>query len=350
LIRAQPSETVRIAMVGVGARGSLLLRHLLKAPGVRVVAICDLLPERAEQARSVAAAAGQNAEVFADFRKMLDARKDIDAVVQAVPDWRHKDVNLAILETGRHLYAEKPLALTPEDCRLTVNAARQAKGILQVGFQLRHDAHRGAAMRFIHSGGIGKVLVCHGMRHGRDLNHNNAWYFDRSKSGDMMVDQGIHILDLFTWTINKPPLRAMGSGSTSLFHDSPPGRTILDNYSLVLEYPSGMHVNFSHHYFDPPEFTGIRERVFGSLGAIDLQSASWMPREKGGTQKLEVPPPPGDATYMSLLDFAANVHNNNRNPLNDAASAERSTLVVLMGTRAILQKRIVTWEEIQPKV
>ncbi|MCS6954170.1 MAG: Gfo/Idh/MocA family oxidoreductase [Bryobacterales bacterium] len=347
LLRSQaPSDELRVAFVGVGNRGAYLLEHMLKIAGVRVVAVCDLDEERARRAAKMVADAGGSARTWTDFRKMLDEQKDIDAVVQAVPDWAHKDVNLAILEVGKHLYAEKPLALTVEDCKLTVSVARQAKGIMQVGFQLRHDPHRNAAMRFIHGGGLGRVLLCHGMRHGGDLPREIPWYFDKTKSGDILIDQGIHILDLFTWAIGAHPVRAMGSGGTNLFVNEPPGRTVMDNYSLIFEYPGGQRVNFSHHYFDPPGFTGIQERVFGSEGAMDLIRASWQPRGKRQTPvPLEVPDAGRDATYLSLAAFVEAVKNR-RQPLNDVHSAFVATVQAILGTRAIYEKRIVTWEEV----
>jgi len=347
ILKAQGrSDTVRVAFVGVGGRGTLLLQNMLKVPGVQVVAVCDIVPAQTEQAAKLVAEAGGAAKQFSDFRRMLEEEKGIDAVVQATPDYTHRDIDIAVLEVGRHLYAEKPLALTPADCKMVVNAARQAKGIFQLGFQLRHDPNRNAAMKFIHSGGIGKVLMCHGIRHGGDLPRDKPWYFDRAKAGDLVVDQGIHILDLFTWAIGSHPLRAMGSGGTNLFIDDPPGRTVMDNYSAIFEYPNGVRVNFSHHYFDPPRFTGIRELVFGSEGAVDLPAGAWQPRLKRGLVKLDVPNAGQDASYMSLAAFIENVRTNNRKPLNDADSALRSTLVPLMGTKAIYEKRIVTWEEV----
>ncbi|MBI1895430.1 MAG: Gfo/Idh/MocA family oxidoreductase [Acidobacteria bacterium] len=341
-----PSDTVRVAFIGVGNRGSHLLRNMLQVPGVSVVAVCDIVQERADAAAKAVADAGGNARVWTDFRKMLDEQKDIDAVVLATPDFTHRDFDIAVLETGKHLYAEKPLAVTPADCKMVVTAARQAKGIFQVGFQLRHDPNRNASERFIQSGGLGKVLMCHGIRHGGDLPRQIPWYFDRTKNGDIVVDQGIHILDLFTWAIGDHPLRALASGGTNLFIDDPPGRTVMDNYSLIFEYAGGVRVNFSHHYFDPPGFTGVQERVFGSNGAIELPKATWQPRGKREPVKLEVENADKNGDYMSLAAFVDNIRGNNRNPLNNAESAMRSTLQAILATKAIYEKRIVTWDEV----
>lgn len=338
-------EPLRVAFVGVGNRGSYLLKNMLQVPGVKVVAVCDIVPEHAERAARAVAAAGGSATVWADFRKMLDENKDIDTVVLATPDWTHKDFDIAILEMGKNLYAEKPLALTAADCKAVVREAARTKKTFQVGFQLRHDPGRLAAEKFIHSGGIGRVLMCHGMRHGGEgLPRSTPWYHDRTKSGDMVVDQGVHILDLFRWAIGGHPLRAYGTGGINLFKNEPPGRTCMDGYSLVYEYANGVFINFSHHYYDPPGFTGVQERVFGTEGSIDLPSATWHAREKRGAIKLDVPDAGKDSTYTALAAFVNSIRTGTK-PVNDAESAYESTLQAIMGTRAIYEKRIVTWEE-----
>lgn len=345
ILRAQNRpERLRIAVIGTGNRGSFLLRNLLELEGAEVAAVCDILPERADSAATAVAKKGGSALTFTDYRKMLDEVKNLDAVIMAAPDFLHREIDIAVLERGLHLYAEKPLALTVEDCRAVRDAARRAKGVMQVGFQLRHDPARAAAMRWIHEGKAGRVLQCHGMRHGGDLPRDIPWYFDKTKCGDIVVDQGIHILDLFRWAIGKPPLRCYGDGGTTLFVDTPPGRTVMDHYSLIYEFEGGVQINFSHHYFDPPGFTGIQERVFSSEGAVDLIRAEFQPRQSRERVKLEVPDAGKDSTLMSLAAFLENVRNGRR-PLNDVESAFEATLVVLMGTRSIYEKRVVTWQE-----
>ncbi len=344
--RMAAADTVTVAFIGVGNRGSYLLRHMLDVPGVQVVAVCDLIEERARAAAQTVAERGGSAKAYTDYHRMLGDWENVDAVVAATPDWTHKEVYPAVLELDRHLYAEKPLALTPEDCRMIASQAKRSKGIMQVGFQLRHDPNRSAAEAFIHDGKAGRVLMCHGIRHGGDLPREIPWYFDRTKDGDIMVDQGIHILDLFTWAIGSHPLRAMGSGGTNLFVDDPPGRTVMDNYSLILEYPNDVRVNFSHHYFDPAAYTGDKEIVFAVDGLVDLVKAVWQPRARGAEAvKLEVPDAGKNSTYMALKAFIDSVRTG-AEPLNNVDSAVVSTLLPLMGTKAIYEKRIVTWEEV----
>jgi myo-inositol 2-dehydrogenase / D-chiro-inositol 1-dehydrogenase len=345
LLAAQsPNDTVRVAFIGVGNRGSYLLQHMLKVPGARVVAICDIDREALSRAIAAVAAAGQSADGFSEYRKMLE-RKDIDAVVIATPVDLHMGMTLAALEAGDHVYCEKPMALTPEHCRLMTVAAGSAKGIFQAGFQLRHDPNRAASMRFIHQGGIGNVLFLQAYRHSGDLPRNTAWYFDRSRSGDNIVEQACHIIDLMVWAAGTHPLRAYGTGGINLFKDEPPGRTTMDHYAVVYEFPNDVSFSFSHLYYDPPGFSGIQERVFGALGAVDLPAATFSERTSKNQRKLDVPDAGQDSTYLSLAAFIDNARGH-RKPLNNAESARISTLTAMLGRKSIYEHRVVNWEEV----
>jgi len=346
LMAAQSAnDTIRVAVIGVGNRGSYDLKNVLKVPGVKVVALCDLDADRLAKAAAVVGASGDAPATYTDFRKMLDERKDIDATIIATPVDTHKMIAVGALEVGKHVYCEKPMATTPADVRVMATAAKNAKGIFQVGFQLRHDPARRRAMEFVHSGGIGKVLFLQGYRHSGDLPRDTPWYFDRNRSGDNIVEQACHIIDLFTWTMGHHPLRAYGSGGINLFKDQPPGRTTMDNYALIYEFPDDVRLEFSHIYFDPPGFSGIKERVYGANGAIDLPTATWIEREKKGEIKLDVPDAGQDSTYLSIAAFIDNARGR-KTPLNNADSAALSTMVAMLGRKAIYEKRVVTWEEL----
>jgi len=338
-----PNDTVRVAFVGVGNRGVFLLRHMLKVPGVKVVAICDLNPETLKKAVDAATAAGHQPESYAEYRKLLD-RKDIDAVVIATPVDSHKEISVTALELGQHVYCEKPMGLTPEECRIISNAAQSAKGIFQAGFQLRHDPNRAASIALVQKGGIGRVMFLQGYRHTGDLPRQTGWYFDRVRSGDNIVEQACHIIDLMVWVAGSPPLRAFGSGGINLYKNEPPGRTTMDNYTVIYEFPNDIRFSFSHIYFDPPGFSGIKERVYGSDASIDLATATLIEREKKGERKIDVPDAGQDSNYLSLAAFIDNARGK-RKPLNNADSARISTLTAMMGRKSIYERRVVAWEE-----
>jgi predicted dehydrogenase len=344
-MQSSPNDTVHVAFIGVGNRGGYLLTQMLQVPGIRVVAIADIAPETLAAAGRVAESSGHKAALYTDYRKMLDEHKEIDAVIIATPVNTHKDIAIATLEVGKHVYCEKPMALSPEECRMVATAAKSAKGIFQTGFQLRHDPARHASVEFIRAGGMGRILYLQGFRHTGDLPRNTPWYFDRTISGDNIVEQACHILDLFTWAVDKPPLRAYGSGGINLYKDVPSGRTTMDNYSVIYEYPNDIRLNFSHIYFDPPGFSGIHERVWCENGAIELATATWIPREKKEEIKLDVPNAGQKADYLSLAAFIDNARGR-KTPLNNAESARRSTLVAMLGRKAIYERRIVEWSEV----
>lgn len=347
LLGAQSAnDAIRAAFVGVGNRGSYLLRHTLSVPGVRVAAVCDVREDRAQAAAEAAREKGHAAKAYYDHRKLLDDAQTFDAVIVATPTNTHREIAVAALGADKHVYLEKPMELTPERSLAIVTAAKAAKGILQVGFQLRFDPRRRAAVEFIHRGGIGRVLFMQSFRHGRDLPRSTRWYFDRTVGGDNIVEQACHILDLMTWAVDQSPLRVFGSGGINLYRDIPPGRTTMDNYAVIYEYPGDVRLVFSHIYFDPPGFTGIKERVFGSIGAIDLARAEFHERANRGAVPLEVPNAEENSTFLSLRAFYENARAGRRPKLNNAESGLRSTLVAMMGRKAIYERRVVAWDEV----
>lgn len=344
LLAQTPGDTVRVAFIGVGNRGSYLLKNMIKVPGVEVVAICDINPETLAKGVEFARANGHDPKAYEDYRRMLDEIGDADAVVIATPVDTHRAISIASLEVGKNVYCEKPMATTPEDVRLMANAARSAKGIFQAGFQLRHEPNRRASMEFVHQGGIGKVLFLQGYRNTSDLPRNTPWYFDRTRSGDNIVEQACHIIDLMVWAAGSHPLRAYGSGGINLYKDVPPGRTTMDNYTVIYEFPDDIRLTFTHLYFDPPGFSGIKEWVFGANGAIDLARAAWTEREKKGEIRLDVQDAGQTGDYLSLAAFIDNARRK-RTPVNNAESARISTLTAMMGRKAIYEKRVVAWSE-----
>lgn len=346
LLNAQTgSKRIRVAYIGVGNRGSYTMGHTMNVEGVEIAAICDINPEALKKGGAAAEAKGNKPRLYEDYRKMIEEMKDVDAIVIATPTKAHLPMTLAALEAGKHVYCEKPMGFDERECDVIEKAARSAKGIYQCGFQLRHHPARNAAVKFVLNGGIGRVLYLQGYRHTSDLPKFIPWLFDRDVSGDNIVEQACHILDLFVWAIGKPPLRAMGSGGINLYKNDPPGRTVMDNYSVIYEFPDDIRVTFSHIYFDPPGFSGIKERVYGSAGAIDLPTATWKRLGEKEPIELQVENKTGNADFLSMQAFIENARSGKR-PLNDAASAKLSTMVGILGRKAIHEKRIVTWQEL----
>lgn len=146
------SDRVRVGHIGVGGMGGGHLRRMVQRPDGTPVAVCDVDRLRCERAYQVT---GQKAEMFHDFRDLLD-RQDIDAVVVATPDHWHPLITIHACEAGKDVYCEKPLSVTVAEGRAMVEAARRYSRVVQMGTQWRSMAGRNVA-QYIRNGRCGRV-------------------------------------------------------------------------------------------------------------------------------------------------------------------------------------------------
>ncbi|MCP5114784.1 MAG: Gfo/Idh/MocA family oxidoreductase, partial [bacterium] len=282
------NDTIEAGVIGTGGRGTYLLTNAIKVGGVRFTHLCDINPNNLDKA--LTAAAASQPKSHKDYRELL-AAASIDAVFIATPCHLHKEMVIAALEAGKDVYLEKPMALTPEDNRAIVDAARRAKGIVQIGFNGRYAKLNTEVLRRIHGGDLGKLLFLRGQYWTpRDLPRHQEWKFRRHEFGDMIVEQAVHNFDRFNWIFGGPPVRACGLGGINLYSNEPPDRTIMDHYTISYEYPGGAHVNFSHIYYGMGDFTGVGELVVGSDGAVALDRSGAKFYRRNEKQPVETIP------------------------------------------------------------
>lgn len=148
---AGANRRVRVGLIGCGGRGRYVTGFMLKVPDVELAAFADV------HTGSARAAAGQtNAEVYQDYRRLLE-NKSIDAVVIATPDHWHAGCAVAALQAGKHIYVEKPLSYTIAEGRAIVNESRAHKLVAMTGTQHRSAAHFAEIADLIRSGKVGDV-------------------------------------------------------------------------------------------------------------------------------------------------------------------------------------------------
>ena len=125
---AAEATPVRLGLIGIGNRGTALLRALLDLPAVQVVGVCDPEPKHRLRGQGIVEKVqGRRPEAVEDPRRLLE-RPDVDAVIAAVPCDLHESIGCETLRAGKHLYAEKPLALTLAGCdRLCLEASRHPR-------------------------------------------------------------------------------------------------------------------------------------------------------------------------------------------------------------------------------
>ncbi len=158
------NDDIRVAVLGLGGKGSAHVKQFHGLPGVRVVAVCD--PDSALVARRLQdfekQFPGEKVLGLTDFRKVLDS-KDVDAVVIATCNHWHALLTIYACQAGKDVYVEKPVSHTILEGRRMVEAARTYGRIVQAGTQCRSDVGLLEFMPFLHQGGLGKIRMVRGI-------------------------------------------------------------------------------------------------------------------------------------------------------------------------------------------
>ncbi len=336
---------IRIGFVGLGDRGTQLLSTILQLPGVSVAALVDVNPGHLKRAADLAR--GHQPRISADAGSLFD-RRDLDAVVIATPVHLHPEHALRAIDAGKHIFLEKPLGLTAADCLRVHDAAlvaeRQGR-VFQIGLQRRYSPRYRRSIAAIRNGEAGRVLFIRAQWHstGNPARGTKPWYFRREKSGDVVVEQACHQMDIFNWALGGVPLQACGFGGLHHHIDKPPGRDVRDHYGLVLEYAGGAKVHYSHVSYSVPDrrFSGIYELVFGEKLGVDLANAvAW---DRSG-RTVELTRDGGNDTLCALAGYLRCIRSGER-PEADIRVACASTLTSLLARKALDAGATVTWKE-----
>src|SRR6266404_5257412 len=232
---------VSCGVIGCGVWGREILQTLATLPNAPVPAICDTYQPFLNRAKESA----PKAQTYQDYRKLLED-KSVEAVVVATPSHLHKEIVLAALQAGKHVYCEAPLATTVEDAQAIAQAAKAAiKLNFQSGLQLRSDARTVYIFdNFIRVGATGKPVFCRGQWHKKtswrratpnpDREKEINWRVSKATSGGLMGEIGIHQLDRMNWFLKAWPSAVTGYGSIMNWDD---GRDVPDTVQSFFEYP-----------------------------------------------------------------------------------------------------------------
>jgi len=282
-----PAVKIKVGVIGLGAWGREIINTLTRLPQAsppieaEIVAICDTYP--ASLKRIASAAPG--AEQVADYKVIL-ANKDIKAVIVATPSHQHKEVVLAALKAGKHVYCEAPLANTIEEAREIALAAKAAKQLVfQCGLQMRSDPQRHFLLPFIRSGALGKTVMARAQWH-KKTNWRSAspnpdrekalnWRLNKATSLGLVGEQGIHQIDQEGWFMNALPTAVTGWGSINVWKDD---RDVPDTVQAVFEFPSDVRMTWDAALAN--SFEGDYEVLYGSDAAVMMREGkAWMFKE-----------------------------------------------------------------------
>jgi predicted dehydrogenase len=302
----------------------------------------------------------------------LFASKDVDAVYVASPPWFHPMHAAAALAAGKHVYLEKPVGIDVPGCKKVIalgDVARAKKLSLAVGFQIRHASAYVELAKRVHAGDIGQPVS--GAIHyfasaisrpdwpnatpaERRLRN---WVHDIALSGDIIVEQNVHIIDVTNWFLKAHPVKAVGSGGRA-------GRTdqgdCWSHYNCLFTYPGNVHISFASTQFTNAEWGGVAMQYYGTKGWAEAHYDA--PVKISAETKWEYPglgkPEATEAAvavtgrFSGALDdadpnkqksFIESITSGNL--LNEAAQGAESALAGILGRMAAYKGEEVAWDK-----
>lgn len=364
------ADKLPLALVGCGRQGRAIIGECAKLDNAKLVAVCDLIESR----RNGALRQLPDAEAFESLEALLAKRTDIVGVIIATPTHLHKDLAIAALAAGKHVYCEAPLAHTEEDCKAIAAAAGKAqpKQIFAVGLEGRSNPVYKLARTFFRSDAVRDLVSVQAQQYqktswrvpssdaAREKELN--WRLDPATSLGLAGEWGVHALDVVLWYTDKKPVSVFGSGSIRMHND---GRTVHDTIAMSLGLEGG--ATMTYHASLANSYEGRYELLRGTNAAIKLGwTHGWMFKEADApTQGWEVYANrqqfhndegitliadatklasqgklkdgvglPNSSLYYALWDFADAIVNN-KQPACDAQAGAETSIIAIKAAQAI---------------
>jgi myo-inositol 2-dehydrogenase / D-chiro-inositol 1-dehydrogenase len=356
---AQGSDTIRVGVVGCGGRGTgAAIDCLNAAPGVEVVAMFDLFMDRIESSLKAIQEKHPDkvkvtpARMFTGFDgfKRLSALPEVDLIIMAAPPGFRPMQLKAAIEGGKNVFMEKPVAVDPVGIRSVIASAELAaqKGLAIVaGTQRRHQARYLELMKWIHEGAIGELVggQCYwnqgdlwvkpweaGMSEIEWQCRN--WLYFTWLSGDHIVEQHVHNIDVINWAFQALPVKVMGMGGRQA-RTGPEFGNIFDHFAVEYEYPNGVRVMSMCR-----QTKGAAERVEERLVGTKGVAFGYGEIKSGAPWKFE-----GQETnpyVQEHADLIASIRSGR--PLNEGRRIAESTMCAIIGRMSAYTGRAINWD------
>ena len=375
------NSAVRVGLLGCGGRGTEDASNLVDTGNARVVALADMFQDQLDTAKrhfddmqqGKGYATIDASQIFAgpNAFHQIASSKEVDAIVVATPPYFHPQHLETVVAAGKHVYCEKPVAVDVPGALKVLEIGKRAEGklSLDVGFQIRDCPPFVELVKRIHDGALGNI-VC-GEAHyltgyiDRPAWPNASpverrlrnWVYDRVLSGDIIVEQNIHVIDICNWVLKNHPLKASAAGSR-LGRPANDG-DVYGNYNVVFHYPDNVDVTFSSTQF-AKGWWDVTERFFGTKGTS--QSPYTGPLGIWGDEPWQAPLTQKAGAEQQAFSVTGNFTSNlqfadaekkkafvesitSGNFHNQAAKGSETALSCMMARTAAYTGREVTWEE-----
>jgi predicted dehydrogenase len=364
---SQANSAVSYGIIGTGGRGQLVGGLMAQNPLGRLNAICDLYPDRIDMAKTKIPTADK-ARTYRDYKELLSQR-DLDAVLISSPVYLHPEHFEAAVQSGKHIYCEKPAGADVAGVKRLLRAAERAdkSRVIQFGFQQRFAPQYLKAQESLRGGLIGdmKLMVSYwviggmpptGFRNpfsGPDEKTRN-WGRWMAYSGGPIVEQDCHGVDMLNWFAQEQhPLKAMGTGG--LRYPVPYGDWKTDHHNVTYYYPGGLegYLISTKHTAD---FRSVKEQLFGSKGLIEVARTYYRRHAPNNASPLRNADDLEDKSMVEQMESRRDITADavehffrrviEKRPFNMGQIAATSTFTALLACLAIEKRREVTWEEL----
>jgi myo-inositol 2-dehydrogenase/D-chiro-inositol 1-dehydrogenase len=356
------SDTIKIGLIGCGGRGTGAADQAMNTEGsVKIVAMGDVFSDRVQAAyRGLKSKHGDKVDVakdkmfdgFDNYKKVLET--DCDLVILATPPgFRPQHIEAAI-KAGKHVFAEKPVATDAAGVRRVLAAAEEAKKkdlALAVGLQRRHERAYQEIISELQGGKIGDINFTRAYWNGAgvwvrprqekqsELEYQmRNWYYFNWLSGDHIVEQHIHNLDVINWLKNGYPVKGQGVGGREVRKGIDHGQ-IFDHHMIEFTYADGSKM-LSQCRHIPNCWDSVSEYAHGSQGNADISGGKifdlkgkmvW--QTKGGR----------DGHQVEHHDLFADLRKGNRP--NEGEWGAKSTMTAIFGRMCTYTGQEITWDE-----
>ncbi|MBM4112260.1 MAG: Gfo/Idh/MocA family oxidoreductase [Phycisphaerae bacterium] len=360
--RARRDDELAVGVIGCGGRGTGAATDALRAdPSVRIAALADAFPDRIERARTALAehdASRATVDASRCFTGFDAATKllalDLDVVILATPPGFRPGHFSAAVDAGRHVFLEKPAAVCPAGVRQVIDASRRAdeKGLCVVaGTQRRHQKSYLEAMRRLRDGAIGRPVAARSFWNMGDLwvvapdparsdveNQLRNWLYHTWLSGDHIVEQHVHNIDVVNWAFDAHPIRACAVGGRQSRTDPKYGH-VYDHFAVDFEYPDGRFaLSMARQQKGTTE--RVEEIIHGADGMMRLSPGEAEVRGSRPWRYDGPNPSPFVAEHAALFDA---IRGGTR--VNESRTIAESTLSAIMGRIAAYTGQDLTWDQ-----
>ena len=338
LAEARGSDTIRVGVSGCGNRGSGAARDCVKSsPGVKIVALADAFEQRLKGLKDEFKVPNNRCFVGLDAYKKLLALDDVDLVILATPPGFRPKQFAAAIDSGKNVFMEKPVGVCPAGIKMVIESSEKAtekKLAVVAGTQRRHQLSYVETMKRIHDGAIGEIVSaqCYWNMGGLWVNKKQPnqgdiewqirnWLYFPWLSGDHIVEQHVHNIDVINWAFGALPESVHGVGGRQ-YRTGPEYGNIFDHFGVEFFYPGDVRTISTCRQIEGTT-TRISERVVGTKGVSDCAGTI----EGENAWRYDGPNP--SAYVLEHTDLVKSIRMGE--PLNEGKRVAESTLCAIMG-------------------